>query len=279
MNTAQVSVELVLAGILALCSFVLPFLDRSDLRADLLQNEALIGVLGLSYMLGVLFDKLADTLLGPREHYMRLKQAGTFLDRNPDFKGDDPFPQDDLEYLLKKAKDGRLDWMNALKSRIRTSRELAVLGLPATVGILVHLATASPWMYVPVALNLLVFFLPIWRSLRPSKKRSQKSSRVEQVRIRTDGIHRNQEDRKGQFVNLRKQMHIESIPYYLLLAFSTITAVTLAIPNLENPWISLIGAGGLILSLLAWWTCERIMGTYFEFIAREMSVNPDRKGK
>ena len=93
MNTARVSVELVLAGILGLCVFVLPFFPGADLRSDLPQNEALIGVLGLAYL---------------------------------------------------REKDWRLDWMNTLKSRIHTSRELTKPGLPATLGIVLQLGSSMP---------------------------------------------------------------------------------------------------------------------------------------
>ncbi|HUE99679.1 MAG TPA: hypothetical protein VMN99_10520 [Anaerolineales bacterium] len=71
MKTAQISVELVLAGFLGFYAFVLPFFPGAVLNSDLLQNEALVGVLGPAYLLGVIFDKLADTLLNPREHYFR----------------------------------------------------------------------------------------------------------------------------------------------------------------------------------------------------------------
>ena len=272
MNTAQVSVELVLAGILGLCAFVLPFFPGTDISADLLQNEALIGILGLAYLLGVIFDKLADSLLNPREHYLRLKQAAKNLVRIKDLKGSDPFPQDNLEYLLKKEKDGRLDWMNSLKSRIRTSRELTVLGLPATLGIILQLGDSMPWMYASIGLNLLFITSPLWRQLIAPGEGSQKSNQTTWRHTRTDDISKSEKDRKTQLENLKKQMHLDSIPYYLLLAVSTISIAIMSLLNPENSFIPLFGAGGLIISLLAWWTCERIMGTYFEFISRELTT-------
>ena len=89
MNTAQVSIELILAGILALCAFVLPFWKGESISPQLLQSEALIGFLGLAYLLGVVFDKLADTMLTPAEHYLRIKQGAKFLDDHKSFKGKD----------------------------------------------------------------------------------------------------------------------------------------------------------------------------------------------
>ncbi|MFN8384924.1 MAG: hypothetical protein U0X92_00705 [Anaerolineales bacterium] len=52
--------------------------------------------------------------------------------------------------------------MNSLKSRIRTSRELAVLGLPAVMGLTIYQTSrASWWIFLPVALNLLLFIVTI----------------------------------------------------------------------------------------------------------------------
>lgn len=256
MNTAQVSIELVLAGILALCAFVLPFFGGSKLSLDLLQSEALIGFLGLAYLLGVIFDKLADALISPMEHSLRLRQADEYLNTHKKFKGNDPFPQSNLEYRLRQADDGRLDWMNSLKSRIRTSRELAVLGLPATMGIAIYQSSGETWMFVAVGLNLVVFILSAWLEdrLRP---------------IKTDELSANDSTRRTQLKTANQKIATASGPYYLLLAISIITIASLALRE-SNPIVTWIGVGGLAVSMLALWTCLRITRTYIKFVAREM---------
>jgi len=280
MNTAQVSIELVLAGILALCAFALPFWTGSDISADLLQSEALIGILGIAYLLGVIFDKLADTVLTPMEHFLRLKQADKYLDKKPGFKGKDPFPQNELEFKLKRTKDGRLEWMDSLKSRMRTSRELAVLGLPATMGIVIHegvskgcgvnqTTCAAQWLYVFVALNLLIFIVTAWLESKTSDEDSAFKDRQPQE-IKTDDLVPDREERARQLRQARKQMRAKSIPYYLLIANSTIAIALTALIKPDNSILGLIGASGLIVSLLALWTCLRITRTYIKFVAREM---------
>lgn len=280
MNTAQVSIELILAGILALCAFVVPFWKGQSINPELLQSEALIGFLGLAYLLGVVFDKLADTMLTPAEHFLRIKQGAKFLDDHKNFKGKDPFPQNDLEFNLKKARDGRLEWMNSLKSRIRTSRELAVLGLPAVMGLAIYTgvtktcgahqsACATWWMYLPVALNLLLFIAMIWLESRTSDEDSLGGKN--QTKLKTHQLSRDREARDAQLQQTKRQTHIASIPYYLLLANSIITTGVIAVFNLDNQIIVLLAVGGTIISLLALWSCLRITRTYLKFVAREMS--------
>lgn len=270
MNTAQVSIELILAGILALCAFVLPFWKGTSIDPQFLQNEALIGFLGLAYLLGVVFDKLADTMLTPAEHFLRIKQGAKFLDDHKTFKGKDPFPQNDLEFSLKKAKDGRLEWMNSLKSRIRTSRELAVLGLPAVIGLTIYQTSrASWWIFLPVALNLLLFIVTI--ALEASTSDEDSSEKAKQAKLKTSQLSTAREIRELQVRQMRRQTHIASIPYYLLLANSVITTGVIAVFNLNNQIIVLLAVGGTIISLLALWSCLRITRTYLKFVAREMA--------
>ncbi|MFN8402096.1 MAG: hypothetical protein U0V48_00860 [Anaerolineales bacterium] len=270
MNTAQVSIELILAGILTLCAFVLPFWRGTSIDPQFLQNEALIGFLGLAYLLGVVFDKLADTMLTPAEHFLRIKQGAKFLDDHKTFKGKDPFPQNDLEFSLKKAKDGRLEWMNSLKSRIRTSRELAVLGLPAVMGLTIYQTSrASWWIFLPVALNLLLFIVTI--ALEASTSDEDSSEKAKQAKLKTNQLSPDREIRELQVRQMRRQTHIASIPYYLLLANSVITTGVIAVFNLNNQFIVLLAVGGTIISLLALWSCLRITRTYLKFVAREMS--------
>ena len=270
MNTAQVSIELVLAGILALSAFALPFFPDADLNSDLLKNEALIGILGLAYLLGVIFDKLADTILHPMEHTMRLRQAAKYLDEHPDFAGKDSYPQNKLEFNMRKSKDGRLDWMNSLKSRIRASRELAVMGLPATMGIVLHQIVAPPWFYIPVTLNLLAFIVSAWLESNSSDEGTG-SARWRIKRIKTHDLKKDEVERNKQLIEALGQARRLSIPYYLLIAVPVCTIGLLVALNPDNTQILIIGLAGTILSLFALWTCLQITRTYIRFVAREMS--------
>jgi hypothetical protein len=94
MKTAEVAIEHILTGMLALCAFVLPLVPHDIFDKLRHQESLLVGVLGLAYLLGVAFDRLADSILSPMEDYLRLSLANDFLTKNkPTYKGD-PFPQD-----------------------------------------------------------------------------------------------------------------------------------------------------------------------------------------
>ena len=269
MNTAQVSIELVLAGLLAMCAFILPFFPGADLNSDLVQSEALIGILGMAYLLGVIFDKLADTILHPMEHILRLQQADEYLNDHPEFKGKDPFPQNRLEFNLRKSKDGRLDWMNTLKSRIRTTRELAVLGLPAAMGIAIYQSPALLWIYIPVLLNLFFFITAVY--LESISSDAGRKTQLWQIkRIKTHDLSRKVSKRKVELLLAERQARKIFIPYYLLLLISAGTIGLVAVFSPKTSQILVIGVGGLILSMLALWTCQTITRTYLRFIAREM---------
>ena len=277
MNTAQVSIELVLAGILALCAFGLPFWRGSELSQNLLQTDALIGILGLAYLFGVVFDKLADTILSPMENYLRLLQAHKMLKRKSSAGLKDAFPQNKLEYQLRSSNDGRLDWMNSLKSRIRTSREMAVLGLPASMGIAIYLGytrdctqasspmCASPWIYLFVFVNLILFIAAAWMEMRtPDEDSTEETAQ----RIKTGDLHHDIKSRRGQLKQAERQMQNDSRIYYLIVLNSVIGITIVALLKPANSWIALLGAGGLIVSLLSLWASLRITRTYLKFIAR-----------
>jgi hypothetical protein len=292
MNTAQVSIELVLAGILALCAFVLPFWRGADISQNFLQTDALIVVLGGAYLFGVVFDKLADFLLSPFEHYLRLQEANSNLSKGSTAK--DPFPQDRLEFKLREANDGRLEWMNALKSRIRTSRELAVLGLPASLGFVIYegfsrncatnggTVCSMPWIYIFVALNIAVFLLAIWREQATDEQHTAVQANAEQPtpgrrdKIRTQELSHDTKQRRDQMRQSRKQLRAEAWLYYLMVINSAVAIAVVAALDPEQSWILLFGTGALIFSLLSFWTWHRITRTYIRFVSRARS---ERSGK
>jgi hypothetical protein len=285
MNTAQVSIELVLAGILALCAFVLPFWKGTELSPSLLQTDALIGILGLAYLLGVVFDKLADTILSPMENYLRLLQADKILKGRNKTRSKDAFPQNKLEYQLRSTKDGRLDWMNSLKSRIRTSRELAVLGLPASMGIAIYTGytrgcaqagssfCASQWIYLFVLVNLILFVAAAWME---SRTPDEEATSGRGTRIKTVDLDADPKIRAGQLKLAERQMQADSRIYYLMTLNCVIAIAFIAFINPGNLWIALFGVGGLLFSLLSLWACLRITRTYMKFVARAAATSPSQ---
>ncbi|HAV77427.1 MAG TPA: hypothetical protein DCX53_08740, partial [Anaerolineae bacterium] len=207
--------------------------------------------------------------------------------KKPKFKGRDAFPQNKLEFRLRKAQDGRLQWMDSLKSRIRTSRELAVLGLPAALGIVVYRDEMQrcgegsngchpQWTYAFIGLNLLLLIISVWKE---NRDRDEDTDENNAKILKTNDLHKDKDKRRQQLNLATTQSRMNALPYYLLIANSSIGIVVVGFLNSGDSSIALIGAGGLILTLLSLWTCLRITRTYIKFVAREMGDYLKEKSK
>jgi hypothetical protein len=317
MKTAEVAIEHVLTGLLALCAFLLPLLSGLQVNEKLLQSEALIGVLGLAYLFGVVFDRLADTILSPIEQRIRLRLANEALKRSEAGKEagnpGDPFPQDILEFSLRAEQNGRVDWMDSLRSRIRTSRGLAVFGLPAAMGLAIFLSADRQgyvrwdwWPHLAVGLNLIFMSMAIFlSSIRIPKDQTSSEGGDTQAQVdvprwfqwisnKMKRIKANPHVEKLKSVGttdlLDKTIHRETLMYrstrrmliccffyLLMLLTSAITVATIVL------WPSNWLARGVIvfavviltaLPIMAWY---RITETHMSFISRKLPEFLDEK--
>src|SRR5258708_4230421 len=101
MNTTEIAVEQVIAGTLALMVAGLPFVVPEILLC-LETTWFGILILGITYVLGTVADKAADTVLGSLEQLVRLRvavKATNPIDKTTKLIAD-PFPQDGIEANL-----------------------------------------------------------------------------------------------------------------------------------------------------------------------------------
>jgi len=144
-----------------LAHFLLPLLSGLELSEQLLQSEALIGVLGLAYLLALFFDRLADTILSPIEQWLRLRLANRFLEKRSLYcMATIHFPQDILEYSLRGDKNGRVDWMDLCAAGFAPVADWRS-GAPGSDGIAIFRSVDpgsqvrwSWWPHLAVAVNL-----------------------------------------------------------------------------------------------------------------------------
>jgi hypothetical protein len=277
MKTAEVAIEHVLTGVLALCAFALPLLKLLDLNDIKFNSEALIGVLGLAYLFGVVFDKISDTLLSPFDQRLRLRLANKRLkDGKLSPISSDPFPQDVLEYMLRSEGGGRLDWINSLRSRIRTSRGLAVLGLPATLGITIHqvgpencsrisqsLKDLLP--YLTIALNL--FFIVVSLLL----------STFYQI-PRTSKLTTDEARRKKVMARARWPICIRASFYILIQATSVMAICFISHSQKRDDRYTVIAIVGIMSAVFALWVWHRITKTHMSFVSRRLDIRTVNKG-
>jgi hypothetical protein len=139
MKTTELFVEQTLTGFLVLTAAAAPFLSWETLQK--LPDEAQGGVdissaagaIGVAYLLGVIFDRFADTLLERFNRWNRLLFAIELKQENKALSPDDPFPEDRLQIEVIHAGDEAWEWMDYIRARIRLARAMAVFVPALTV--------------------------------------------------------------------------------------------------------------------------------------------------
>jgi hypothetical protein len=130
MKTTELFVEQTLTGFLVLTAGAAPFLSWESLQK--LPDEAkggidissAAGAIGVAYLLGVIFDRFADTLLERVNRWNRLLFAIELKEGNKALSPDDPFPEDRLQIDVIHEGDEAWEWMDYLRSRIRVARAM-----------------------------------------------------------------------------------------------------------------------------------------------------------
>jgi len=228
--------------------------------------------LGASYLFGVGLDRLADTILSPIEHYLRLSLAkDCLLKRKSTYEGD-PFPQDQLEFSLRQADDGRLAWMDSLRGRIRTTRALSVMGAPAAMGIAIffrwntHGAKLHWWPHSFVIVNLFLVLgsvLVLWLTSWCKHLKQFKAARTNELANRTIN-------------SWNYAVGFSSLYVLMLLQSLTVTALVLPGSALKRFAVWICGAAVVSLALISW---SQITKTYLAFIYRHISEFLKAEGK
>lgn len=75
MKTTEIFVEQVLIGLLVLATGFLPYCNTGKIK-ELFESKSIVegaGIVAIAYLLGIVFDRFADTLLSRLEQYHRLK--------------------------------------------------------------------------------------------------------------------------------------------------------------------------------------------------------------
>src|SRR5688572_4049119 len=141
MKTTELFVEQTLTGFLVLTAAAAPFLSWETLRE--LPDEAqggidigsAAGAIGVAYLLGVIFDRFADTLLARINRWNRLLFAIELSKEKQALSPDDPFPEDQLQIEVIHQGDEAWEWMDYLRARIRLARAMTAFVPALTVSI------------------------------------------------------------------------------------------------------------------------------------------------
>jgi hypothetical protein len=235
-----------------------------------------VGVVGLAYLVGVVFDRINDTVLGPDAQVIRLQVA---LDRMRGHRRNgDPFPQDAIEYELRREEKARIEWIDSLRSRMRTARELSVLGLPATLGAVTWMLhaylDASRVGRYAVVLTALLLAYAVRRASRPSGERRTDEyfktceRPVKTFLAATVGKEKSQA-KKEVLRDARGWRKSRAWPFWLLLGVTFVGALlaTAQVGREALPEAAMTIAGAALTGA-ARWAWGRITKTYLEFVAQ-----------
>ncbi len=173
MNATELIIELVLTGVLALAALLLPLLASLSEQPKL-TAETIATSVALGFLLGVIVDRCADSLLGRWEGFIRCRYACSkevtrerraLIGLKP---ARDVFPENWMRVkMMSNGGDGITKWLEQSRVRIRIARTVTILVPALTVSALAtivsrHAAgqggTASLSFHVPALhLSLLVF--------------------------------------------------------------------------------------------------------------------------
>ncbi len=261
MKTTEIFVEQVLIGLLVLATGALPYVEWSQLEVTLPDIGKGAGIIVLAYLLGIVFDRFADTIVQRFEQYNRLKFAVQLKGNSHEIKNSksDPYPEGVLRAKIL-GKDGETSgWMEYLRSRIRLTRSLAVFTPAVTLsGLLAARPEAVPGHVPPIILGVMaltyVFSFIIVKVVSRHKKWKLPKTGEEGIESAVKNFCWKREPTTAAVA---------------VLVF--VAAILVALFASEEPRslfktlpILLIGCGISVLSAWSWW---RITHTFMKFLA------------
>jgi hypothetical protein len=264
MKTTELFVEQTLTGFLVLTAAAAPFLSL-DIVQKLpekakggLDISSVAGAIGAAYLLGVVFDRFADTLLERVNRWNRLLFAIDLLKDHKGFSEEDPFPEDRLQIEVIHHGHEAWAWMDYLRSRIRLARAMAVFVPALTLSLALTVGFSDRWGFVRVGFALVVAayaaaFLAT-QVLERSRRRLPK----------TYHLHSAEDCRRAE-----ASMIATHEPAFWLVAFLLVLAVGFfAFANRESRTITaaILGAG-TVLSAISGWAWWRTTESFMQYLS------------
>jgi hypothetical protein len=263
MKTTELFVEQTLTGFLVLAAGAAPFLSWEKLEK--LPGEAkggidissAAGAIGVAYLLGVVFDRFADTLLERINRWNRLSFTIDLKKENKALSPDDPFPEDRLQIEVIHKGDEAWEWMDYLRSRIRIARAMAAfvpavtLSMELVIGLRDHPGIIRADHASDVVANLAAFLVS--RILEHSSLRMPKT-----YDLRTD------EDCQDARAKMRAMT--EPALWLGVFLFGLALGLIAIAPGPDRTAMAgVLGIGAVLdaISIWAWW---RTTGTFMQFL-------------
>jgi hypothetical protein len=273
MKTTELFVEQTLTGFLVLSAGAAPFLSWEKLQ-DLPEKakggidiSSAAGAIGVAYLLGVIFDRFADTLLERINRWNRLLFAIDLKEDGKALSPEDPFPEDRLQIEVIHKGDEAWEWMDYIRSRIRVARAMTVFVPAVTLSLLLAFGLRDRPGLIKAVLALVVAayvaaFLAS-QILERSRRRLPKTYDL-----------RTEEDCR----RARAQMHATTEPAFWLGAFLLALGLVLAAlgPGPDRAGMAAVLGTGAVLTAISAWAWWRTTGTFMQFLHDFRRCAPER---
>ena len=268
MNTTELFVEQVLAGLLVLLTGGLVFNEQlHEVYRDYVGSEGYLEqiiasgvIVSAAYLIGMVYDRVADTLLQDVESHCRLRFA--FSEYKPDNLVD-PFEEGKYRIGVLRNEQATAH-MEYLRSRIRLTRALTV----AIPGLMVALLLAmegqrlNPWWALTIPLVYLAVLITKLVKRRELFERPPKTYQTERLRdyyIRRARLIPNACGKTP----FRWDLMADEVWIGLVLLLGFASVLILSTGSYGRLWVP---ATGLLLTLLVGWTWWRISITFYAFL-------------
>ena len=263
MKTTELFVEQTLTGFLVLTAGAAPFLSWETLQE--LPEEAkggidissAAGAIGAAYLLGVIFDRFADTLLERINRWNRLLFAIELKEEKKALSPDDPFPEDQLQIEVIHEGGEAWEWMDYLRSRIRVARAMTAfvpafaLSMELSVGLRDRPGMVKPVLAIIVTAYVAAFL--VTQILERSSRRLPK----------TYDLHTDEDCQSA-----RAKMSATREPAFWLGMFLLALGLAL-IPLGTGPGratMAAVLATGAVLTAISIWAWWRTTETFMQFL-------------
>jgi hypothetical protein len=272
-KTTELFVEQTLTGFLVLSAAAAPFLSWEKLQK--LPGEAkggidissAAGAIGVAYLLGVIFDRFADTLLERINRWNRLLFAIDLKKENKALSPDDPFPEDRLQIEVIHKGDEAWEWMDYIRSRIRVARAMTAFVPALTLSLQLALGLRDrPGMVKAVLAIVVAAYVGAFLASQILERSGRRLPKT--YDLRTD------EDCR----QARAQMKVATEPAFwlgvFLLALGLGLVATGAGP--ARPGMAAVLGTGAVLSAISAWAWWRTTGTFMQFLRDFRRCAPEK---
>lgn len=280
MKTTELYIEQVIIGFLVLAIAALPWAPELGITlGDISIAEGSV-LLGLAFLLGIPFDRLADTLTERLDRHHRLlfalskwegKKFPAAKPANNNQLEEDIFAEDEYRLQELRDKEAVVKWIDYHRSRIRLARALAVYGPALTLSSTLYMARSDPAMSdykIGVWLGAVVAGYVVWGIVANPESGlfGQKLPRTNETDFEQYAKDRDRINEQGQVKkDSRAGVRVWSKEWSLVVPVGVLVAA-LSFGLYYKGKTAWIAVGGALVTVISAWTWWRISATYRTYL-------------